>query len=345
MGRAGIESNTSVGDARQDALREWLGKLPSLDSFDIEPASGDASFRRYFRISTGDESWIAMDAPPEREDCLPFVSVLSWLEAIGLNVPKLLASDLEAGFLLLSDLGTEVYLDTLVADPERAPGLYSDALDALAVMQQGGASCQDQLPPFDAEFIRRELALFHDWLCGTHLGYAWPAESEKAWEELSNLLINAALNQPVVFVHRDYHSRNLMVTRDNNPGILDFQDAVAGPLTYDLVSLLKDCYVTWPADAVSGWADSYYDRLDGTLRATLSRDAFHRDFAMMGVQRHLKAAGIFARLNHRDGKPGYMLDIPRTLDYVLAVGAEVPELDFLCRLIDEVVLPGLGAPK
>ena len=342
MGRYGIKSDTPAGDVRLEALEVWLGQLSSLGPFQIEPASGDASFRRYFRVSTDAGSFIAMDAPPEREDCLPFVRVLTWLEALELNVPRLLASDLDLGFLLLSDLGSDLYLDVLTTHPERADALYADALDALAIMQRGGASYQDQLPPFDAPFIRRELALFHDWLCGTHLGYAWPEASEKQWEAVSNLLINSALNQPVVFVHRDYHSRNLMVTRANNPGILDFQDAVAGPLTYDLVSLLKDCYVTWPAGQVTGWADSYYDRLDDTVRAQLGREAFHRDFAMIGVQRHLKAAGIFARLNHRDGKPGYMQDIPRTLAYVLRVGEEVPGLEFLCELIEDIVLPGLA---
>lgn len=325
------------------SLETWLRSLPGLGPFEIEPASADASFRRYFRVSTDTGSFVAMDAPPGREDCLPFVRVLGWLEALDLNVPKLLAADLDQGFLLLSDLGSDLYLDVLTADPARADVLYSDALDALAIMQSGGASYQGSLPPFDAPFIRRELALFHDWLCGTHLGYAWTAASEKAWLELSNLLVNSALDQPVVFVHRDYHSRNLMVTSDNNPGILDFQDAVAGPLTYDLVSLLKDCYVTWPTGQVSQWADSFYDRLDGTTRRERNREAFHRDFALLGVQRHLKAAGIFARLNHRDGKPGYMQDIPRTLAYVLAVGEDLPGLEFLSELIEDVVLPGLAS--
>ena len=316
--------------------------MPSLTDFELAPASGDASFRRYFRVTAGNDTFIAMDAPPAQEDCLPFVTVQSQLESIGLNVPALLASDLDAGFLLLSDLGTRLYLDELTASPERADALYADALDALATLQRGGAAFEQGLPPFDQPFIRRELALFHDWLCGTHLGYAWPDSAEDAWAGLSNLLINAALDQATVFVHRDYHSRNLMVTRTNNPGILDFQDAVAGPLTYDLVSLLKDCYVTWPAERVDAWATSFFDRLERDVRERVGRERFLRDFALMGVQRHLKAAGIFARLNHRDGKPGYMHDIPRTLAYVMALRDDFPELAFLYELIEDVVLPGLG---
>lgn len=330
-----------MNDSRLDALEAWLAALPTLEQFSLEPASGDASFRRYFRVSTPGATCIAMDAPPSQEDCLPFVRVLSWLESYGLNVPELLASDIDRGFLLLSDLGSEPYLDALTTDPARADRLYADALDALATMQGSGTVVLEELPPFDDAFIRRELALFHDWLCAKHLGFDWSAQREKEWGAVSRLLAEHALAQPAVFVHRDYHSRNLMVTPENNPGILDFQDAVAGPLTYDLVSLLKDCYVTWPADRVDAWADSFYDRLGADVRARVGRERFQMDFALMGVQRHLKAAGIFARLNHRDGKPGYMKDIPRTLAYVLAVGERFPELGFLCRLIEDAVLPEL----
>ena len=330
-----------MNDSRLEALDAWLGTLPTLGLYKLEPASGDASFRRYFRVTTADATYIAMDAPPEQEDCLPFVRVLSWLESFGLNVPLLLASDIDRGFLLLSDLGAELYLDALLAEPGRADSLYGDALDALAAMQRGGTVVIDELAPFDEAFIRRELLLFHDWLCTTHLQYSWTAGTEKEWGAISGLLVDRALAQPKVFVHRDYHSRNLMVTPDNNPGILDFQDAVAGPLTYDLVSLVKDCYVTWPAEKVDTWVDGFYDRLDPDVQGKIGRERFHVDFAFMGVQRHLKAAGIFARLNHRDGKPAYMNDIPRTLAYVLVVGKQFPELRFLCQLIEDTVLPGL----
>ncbi len=328
-------------DARLDALGDWLAGLPSFPEFTLAPASGDASFRRYFRATAGDQTWIAMDAPPDREDCLPFVRVATWLETMGLRVPSILASDLELGFLLLDDLGSRLYLDELEARPDAADELYGDALDALAVMQREGVTWERQLPPFDEPFIRRELALFHDWLCEKHLGFEWTRTAEVQWQELSNLLINAALDQPVVFVHRDYHSRNLMLVDTNNPGIIDFQDAVAGPLTYDLVSLLKDCYITWPAEKVRRWALSYYDRLERDPRDQISRDRFERDFSLMGVQRHLKAAGIFARLNIRDGKPGYLLDIPRTVAYIQALEADFPQLGFLCELIEDTVLPGL----
>ncbi len=282
-----------------------------------------------------------MDAPPDLEDSLPFVQVASWLEAMGLNVPSILASDLEKGFLLLSDLGTRLYLDELQEKPEQADRLYGDALDALAIMQREGVAWERQLPPFDEPFIRRELALFHDWLCETHLDFEWTKTAEAQWQDVSNLLINSALDQPVVFVHRDYHSRNLMFESRDNPGILDFQDAVAGPLTYDLVSLLKDCYITWPKEQVLDWASGYYDRLERGMRERVSRDRFVRYFALMGVQRHIKAAGIFARLHHRDGKPGYMLDIPRTVAYILELESDIPQLRFLCQLIEDTVLPGL----
>ncbi len=328
-------------DPRQDELEQWLGSLPALADFALEPASGDASFRRYFRVASGGKTYIAMDAPPDREDCLPFVRVATWLEGFGINVPEILASDLASGFILMTDLGDLLYLDDLEARPDNADSRYADAMGALARMQEQGMVVQDQLPPFDAPFVERELALFHDWLCETHLGYQWSATAEKHWQALSNRLINAALDQPQVFVHRDYHSRNLMVSAENNPGVLDFQDAVEGPLTYDLVSLLKDCYISWPRERVDAWALEFRDLLSPDLKLSRSRDAFLRDFALMGVQRHLKAAGIFARLNHRDGKPGYLKDIPRTLDYVLVVGDDFPELGFLVELVQSTILPGL----
>ncbi len=283
-----------------------------------------------------------MDAPPEREDCAPFIRVARWLKSFDLNVPVLVASDLDAGFLLLTDLGTRLYLDELEQNPDRADELYTDALDALVVMQQRGARHATQLPPFDEAFIRGELALFHDWLCATHLGIEWGPARERSWQEVSRLLIEAALAQPTVFVHRDYHSRNLMVTTVDNPGILDFQDAVSGPLSYDLVSLLKDCYISWPSADVNRWAREFFDRLDPDTRQNLGEERFLRSFGLLGIQRHLKAAGIFARLNHRDGKPGYMHDIPRTLAYVVALRDVYPELRFLYGLIEETVLPGLA---
>jgi aminoglycoside/choline kinase family phosphotransferase len=306
-------------------------------------ASGDASFRRYFRLQKGNKSFIVMDAPPDHEDCLPFIRVAGYLEALGLNAPRVLEVDLAQGFLMLTDLGSIQYLDRLVDDDSSAEQLYADAMVALQTMQTGGAAYQASLPAFDREFLEFELSLFHDWLCETHLQISFSDDDENNWHALSELLIDSALDQPQVFVHRDYHSRNLMVTDEMNPGILDFQDAMEGPLTYDLVSLLKDCYIKWPADRVLDWAKHYHATIDTAGYGVLERDDFLRYFELMGVQRHLKAAGIFARLNHRDGKPDYLLDVPRTLSYVIDLVPRYEELAFLGRLIEERCLPGLEA--
>ncbi len=283
-----------------------------------------------------------MDAPPPQEDCLPFVRVAGYLEAMQLNAPRVIDADLEQGFLLLTDLGRRLYLDELTENPASAPRLYADAMRALLVMQREGAAFQASLPPYDEALLRFEMSLFHDWLCGTHLGIHLDAAEEGEWQALCDTLIDNALHQPQVFVHRDYHSRNLMVTPRGNPGILDFQDAVEGPLTYDLVSLLKDCYLRWPAKDVWRRALEFYEQLDDELHARIGETLFRRYFELMGAQRHLKAAGIFARLNHRDGKPGYMADVPRTLRYIVEIGADYEELGFITALIAERVLPGLG---
>lgn len=307
------------------------------------PASADASFRRYFRLEKGMRSFIVMDAPPANEDCLPFLRVAGYLESMRLNAPRVLEVNLDDGFLLLSDLGSRPYLEALQQDPASAPGLYDDAIDALLRMQRRGAAFQSHLPPYDEKLLRFELSLFHDWLCGTHLGIEFGEGEEARWQELCDRLVANALDQPQVFVHRDYHSRNLMVTDDDNPGILDFQDAVEGPLTYDLVSLLKDCYIKWPADQVWQWALDFYNGLDPAQRESVDEAQFRRYFELMGVQRHLKAAGIFARLNHRDGKPVYLGDVPRTLSYVVDVAPRYPELTQLVELIEARVLPGMRA--
>lgn len=307
-----------------------------------QPASKDASFRRYFRLHAGAKSFIVMDAPPEQEDCLPFVRIAGYLEAMQLNAPKVIDANLDDGFLLLSDLGSRQYLEALLEDTSRAPQLYADALNALLVMQDRGTAYQSLLPAYDNELLRFELSLFRDWLCEKHLGMVWGEDEERAWQECCDLLVANALDQPQVFVHRDYHSRNLMLTDANNPGVLDFQDAVEGPLTYDLVSLLKDCYVQWPAGQVWQWALSFYDGLAENVREQLDVQQFRRYFDFMGVQRHLKAAGIFARLNHRDGKSGYLRDIPRTLSYIAELAPRYPELAFLIGLVESQVLPAVG---
>ncbi len=305
------------------------------------PASGDASFRRYYRLQGANESFIVMDAPPTQERCLPFMRIAGYLEAMQLNAPRILEADPERGFLLLTDLGTTQYLDALMNNPQNAPAMYADALAALARIQRRGAAYQALLPPYDGKLLRFELSLFHDWLCGNHLGIEFDADAEAAWQDVCTLLVKNALDQLQVFVHRDYHSRNLMVTTSNNPGILDFQDAVEGPLTYDLVSLLKDCYIRWPTERQQRWALDFYAGLDESTRELVGQEQFIRDFELMGVQRHLKAAGIFARLNHRDGKADYLHDIPRTLQYVVELLPRHAELEFLVTLIRERCLPAL----
>jgi aminoglycoside/choline kinase family phosphotransferase len=339
--RQPISQSNAGADVRLQALKHWVEGFDAAAGGSLAPASGDASFRRYFRLQTGDQSFIIMDAPPPQEDCLPFIRVAGYLEAMQVNAPRIIEADLEQGFLLLTDLGSSLYLDSLESDPARADALYDDALRTLAVMQTSGTAYQSQLPPYDEALLRFELSLFHDWLCGTHLGMTFDDAGEAAWQSLCDLLVGNALDQPQVFVHRDYHSRNLMVTDRDNPGVLDFQDAVEGPLTYDLVSLLKDCYIKWPAERVRQWVDSYFALLDKTASAAMSKSDFLRAFELMGVQRHLKAAGIFCRLNHRDGKPGYLGDIPRTLSYIVDLSPRYRELDFLVQLITERCLPQL----
>lgn len=309
------------------------------------PASGDASFRRYFRLQSGANSFIVMDAPPEQEDCLPFLRVAGYLEAMQLNAPCIIEANLDDGFLLLSDLGSRQYLDALLEDTATVPQLYADAIAALLAMQSRGAAYQSRLPPYDDKLLRFELSLFHDWLCGTHLDIGFSDDAEQAWQTCCDLLVANALDQRQVFVHRDYHSRNLMVTTTGNPGILDFQDAVEGPLTYDLVSLLKDCYVQWPAEQVWRWALEFYNGLDTAVRKGIDEEQFRRYFELMGAQRHLKAAGIFARLCHRDGKSAYLGDIPRTLSYVVELRPRYPELEFVIELIESRVLPGMDGPE
>ncbi|HLT92888.1 MAG TPA: phosphotransferase [Woeseiaceae bacterium] len=329
-------------DARAEELRTWLETEAGLTDFEIVPASEDASFRRYFRVHTADGTRIAMDAPPEREDSRPFVEIAGWLELIGVNAPRILAANLRRGLLLLTDLGSLPYLTALEREPGSADRLYGDALAALRRIQERGRQWQRRLPPYDEKLLRFELSLFRDWLCGRHLGLELTGDRERSWAACCDLLVANALDQPRVFVHRDYHSRNLMVTETANPGILDFQDAVEGPLTYDLVSLLKDCYIRWPAERVRDWALAHFAALDRELLGGLGQQELLARFELMGVQRHLKAAGIFARLCHRDGKAGYLRDVPRTLSYVLEVAPRYPALEFLAHLVEHEVLPRMA---
>lgn len=292
----------------------WLARACPDAHGPLVPASSDASFRSYYRVTTSSEPVILMDAPPEREDSRPFVDVAERLLECGVNAPRVLESDLDEGFLLLSDLGDDCYLACL--DDETADTLYQDAIAALVAIQRHGRTAG--LPDYDEALLRREMALFPDWLLERHLGLdTAPVRAEM--EAAMDALVAAALEQPRVFVHRDYHSRNLMRTARDNPGILDFQDAVTGPITYDLVSLLRDCYIAWPDARVDAWINRYREQATAAGLDVGDTGTFRRWFDLMGVQRHLKAAGIFARLYHRDGKPGYLADIPRTWNHIAAL--------------------------
>jgi aminoglycoside/choline kinase family phosphotransferase len=327
-------------DKRLEALKDWTARALGADSFDIRPASEDASFRRYFRVTMSDRSFIAMDAPPEKGAMHSYVTVARRLHSLGLNVPQVLEEDHERGFFLVTDLGQRPYLTCL--NPQTVKRLYGDAMGALVVLQAGTyTAVAPFLPDYDETLLRREMEIFREWYLGRHLGLTLTAGQNAVLEEAFSRLAQAALAQPRVWVHRDYHSRNLMVTEVNNPGILDFQDAVTGPVTYDLVSLLRDCYIAWPRERVEDWVRGYHElALQSGIPVGEDDAQFLRWFDLMGVQRHLKATGIFARLNHRDGKPGYLPDIPRTLGYVHEVSSRYADLQPLHGLLRELKLPG-----
>ena len=313
-------------------LQHWLTHELGLPAFELAPASADASFRRYFRVRFAGESRIVMDAPPSHEDCRPFVRIARMLHGIGLNVPAIHAEDLELGFLLLDDLGSEAYLSALTE--HNVGRLYGDALDALVTLQSRGPGA-DELPRYDEALLRQEMELFRHWYLQVHRGLSLSETEQRLLDRAFAALAELALAQPRVAVHRDYHSRNLMV-HARNPGIIDFQDAVFGPLTYDLVSLLRDCYIRWPQEQVRQWAMNFHDlAVEQGILPAAQPEGFIRWFDWMGVQRHLKASGIFARLNHRDGKPGYLADIPRTLGYIAEVAGAYPELAELGHLLQD----------
>lgn len=284
-----------------------------------------------------------MDAPPGKENVGPYLAVARMLETIGVNAPRVLERNAEDGFLLLTDLGSTTYLAEL-ADRRRGPDLYADAIAALVRIQARGGEHAASLPPYDEALLRFEMSLFVDWLLGRHLGVTLGPGEERSLAAVFDCLVASALEQPRVFVHRDYHSRNLMVCPGANPGILDFQDAVHGPLTYDLVSLLRDCYIAWPQDQVVAWALQFRRGIvTAGLDAGTDEQQFLRWFDLMGVQRHLKASGIFARLWHRDGKAGYLPDVPRTLEYIEQACERHADLAALGELVGRRVLPAMRA--
>ena len=319
-------------DSRFDQLQSWVFDRLAIRDAALTRASEDASFRRYFRVTANGSSWIAMDAPPEREACGPFVKVAALMHAAGLHVPQVIAQDLARGFLLLSDLGTTTYLKALT--DANADALFGDALDALVRWQL--ASREDVLPAYDEALLRRELELFPEWYMGRHLG-APPDSAQRALlDEVFTALISASLAQPKVFVHRDYMPRTLMVSTPN-PGVLDFQDAVYGPITYDVVSLFRDAFLSWPEERVLDWTARYWERARKSgLPVAADFAAFYRAFEWMGMQRHFKVLGIFARIHYRDGKPGYLDDTPRFVTYVRAVAQRYSELGALLKLFDSL---------
>jgi len=313
-----------ASDSRLEALTRWVVDDLGFTGGRIEPASADASFRRYFRVTRGADTCIVMDAPPDKEDVAPFIRVAQVLAGMGLNVPIILARDVSQGFLLLSDLGCCQYLDELKANRE-VDRLYADALKALVTLQTVGAA-GSSLPAYDRALLLREMELLPVWFLDRHLGLVVGDDERGMLDRLFDTLVQAALSQPSVFVHRDYHSRNLLLTGENNPGILDFQDAVFGPVTYDAVSLLKDCYIAWPPERVRDWVLAYRERLVlAGIDVGSDASEFVRWFDLMGLQRHIKVLGIFARLYYRDGKSGYLKDLPRVLDYARATAAAYPE--------------------
>ena len=325
-------------DVRLQHLKVWLdeqlatlfanegwGPVPPAT---LTAASSDASFRRYFRWEGEGRSFVVMDAPPPQENCKPFVDIADFLRTCQINVPKIYAQDLERGFLLLNDLGNKTFLD--VINSTNADELFKDAIEALLAFQQLPMTAP--LPSYDVALLRRELELFPEWYVRAHLGVEFNEQQLGAWQRVSGLLIDSALAQPQVLVHRDFMPRNLMLSIPN-PGVLDFQDAVYGPVTYDITCLFKDAFLSWPEERVRVWLQDYW-KLALPLGIPVQRDfeEFLRASDLMGVQRHLKVIGIFARICHRDGKPRYLADVPRFFSYIEAVLARRPELAELSEL-------------
>src|ERR1700691_3505072 len=329
-----------ASDSRLATLTRWVMEDLGFAGASIAPASVDASFRRYFRVTRGADSYIVMDAPPDKEDSGPFLKVARILGGLDLNVPMILARDMARGFLLLSDLGSRQYLDALAVDGA-ADELYADALKSLRTMQTAEAGLSQGLPRYDRPMLLREMELLPEWFLIRHLGLTIDARERAMLEELFECLVQAAVSQPACFVHRDYHSRNLLVTPENNPGILDFQDAVWGPVTYDLASLLKDCYIAWPPARVRQWVLEYRESLlEAGFKLDADAAAFMRWFDLTGLQRHIKVLGIFARLFYRDGKSQYLKDLPRVLDYARDTASSyaetAPFAAFIAKRIDPV---------
>jgi len=327
-------------DLRLKQLTDWIQQ--DWQNATIEVASADASFRRYFRVTHNNQTYIAMDAPPEQEDSTPFIDVTTRLRNANVHAPKIFKQDLEQGFLLLEDFGSTPYLDKLNTDT--ADTLYGDALHSLIDIQKANT---DGLPEYDEALLQTEMKLMPEWFLQRHLDITPSTEQQKIIDRIFTVISTLVLQQPQVFVHRDFHSRNLMVTDENNPGIIDYQDAVLGPITYDLVSLLRDCYIQWPNKKIASWVFDYKKHAeDAGLMDKVPDDTFIQWFDFMGLQRHIKVLGIFARLNHRDGKTNYLDDLPLTLHYVMEVANKYPLTRPLVELFNEWDVPQkIGLPK
>ena len=321
-------------DFRKLMLLDWLENDLLMTVTRCEPASSDASFRRYFRVTLPDSQVIVMDAPPEKENILQFIKVATLMANSGVKVPVIYHPNIAQGFLVLEDFGSVAFQDKLTEN--NADSLYAKALDNLFQLQANTDINQCDLPSYNEALLERELGIFAEWLILNRLDLELP---EALWQNTRSILVESALMQPVTCVHRDFHSRNIMVLPDGSPGIIDFQDAVIGPVTYDLVSLLRDCYIAWPQDRIAAWAGQYYQKLINAGLISCSPSEFTRWFDLMGMQRHLKAIGIFSRLDLRDNKPGYLKDIPRTLHYVLEQCRNYPEFNEFGNFLTDNVLP------
>ncbi len=328
-------------DQRLLLLSQWLEKRLGTSSIRIESASSDASFRRYFRVFIEQKTLIVMDAPPPQENVSGFVAVSDIFRDAGVHVPEIIAGDYQSGFLLLSDFGNQCYFDQL--SEANADLLYGDAFDALLQIQTGVVTSTSDLPVYDVSLLQNELEIFSQWFVEQLLGLRLTPEQHQIFQRSCQILVASALEQPQVCVHRDFHSRNLMLLETRNPGVIDFQDAVIGPLTYDLVSLLRDCYVSWSAQRVDDWRNQFYQRSlqAGIFTPSISQNQYQQWFDKMGVQRHLKAIGIFSRLKIRDGKPGYLKDIPTTINYVVTVCEQDVELTEFSQLLKQVIVPAM----
>ena len=325
-------------DHRYKDLENWLSNSIDKPIKSIAPASTDASFRRYFRVFVDNQNtYIAVDAPPEYEDSVKFVKIASLMQAMGVIVPKIIATNLQEGFLLIGDLGKETMLNAIHRQETKAQEFYGEAIEILFNIQTNGSSHVEGLPLYSKELLMDEMRLFVDWFCLRHLKIGPEIINDYGFEEIFEQLSVYALDQNQVFVHRDFHSRNILMSEKGEMGVVDFQDAVRGPITYDLVSLLKDCYISLPSSKIDHWVDYYFARLMDLELIDKSHQEFKLEFDLMGVQRHLKAIGIFSRLKYRDGKDSYILDIPRTINYVYTTAKNHPFLDPLYQFIHQYV--------